>query len=377
MIPENATLFSIFLLGKGIHEKTPCDVTACRREYLRTAPSSEERLLIDWDHLGARMPLEFYPQCELHSGALNDSLCNSSSTEAGVLIVITELDPKPPEGGTYYHWWEVTRPSLLLYPQGKREPFNGASEVIQRRGNFNRSKHFFYKDWSNYKSGFGDIEKDFWLGNDNIFALSNQRLCSIRFDLKAVDGEERYALYDTFWIDDELNNYTLHIKDYSGTAGSDSDYYYLHFGVVYVLIDIPIPKGNAAMFEGSAVPNVAHLSIPIIAHLDILIIAHLGIPIIAHSSFLIIAHFGIPIIAHLGIPIIAHLSILIIAHLGILIIAPLGIPIIVHLSILIIAHLGILIIAPLGIPIIVHLSFPIIAHLGIPIIALAILGALY
>ncbi|GBL86200.1 hypothetical protein AVEN_131943-1 [Araneus ventricosus] len=45
MIPENATLFSIFLLGKGIREKTPCDVTACRREYLRTAPSSEEGLL--------------------------------------------------------------------------------------------------------------------------------------------------------------------------------------------------------------------------------------------------------------------------------------------------------------------------------------------
>ncbi|GBM43108.1 hypothetical protein AVEN_269923-1 [Araneus ventricosus] len=30
--------------GKGIHEKTPCDVTACRREYLRTALRSEERL---------------------------------------------------------------------------------------------------------------------------------------------------------------------------------------------------------------------------------------------------------------------------------------------------------------------------------------------
>ncbi|GBN26206.1 hypothetical protein AVEN_62933-1, partial [Araneus ventricosus] len=30
---------------KGIREKTPCDVTTCRREYLRTAPSSEEHLL--------------------------------------------------------------------------------------------------------------------------------------------------------------------------------------------------------------------------------------------------------------------------------------------------------------------------------------------
>ncbi|GBO04290.1 hypothetical protein AVEN_2553-1 [Araneus ventricosus] len=36
-------------LGKGIHEKTPCDVTACQREYLITAPRSEERL----DRLGS------------------------------------------------------------------------------------------------------------------------------------------------------------------------------------------------------------------------------------------------------------------------------------------------------------------------------------
>ncbi|GBN91053.1 hypothetical protein AVEN_176018-1 [Araneus ventricosus] len=67
MIPENATLFSIFLLRKGIHEKTPCDVTACRREYLRTAPGSEERLDRLVDRLGARTSLEFYPLCELIS----------------------------------------------------------------------------------------------------------------------------------------------------------------------------------------------------------------------------------------------------------------------------------------------------------------------
>ncbi|GBL77552.1 hypothetical protein AVEN_41923-1 [Araneus ventricosus] len=46
----------------------------------------------------------------------------SSSTEAGVLIVITDHGPTPPEGGTYYHWWRVTRPPLLKYPPGKREP---------------------------------------------------------------------------------------------------------------------------------------------------------------------------------------------------------------------------------------------------------------
>ncbi|GFQ75071.1 techylectin-5A [Trichonephila clavata] len=40
----------------------------------------------------------------------------------------------------------------------------GGWTVIQRRGNFNRSKDYFYKDWKSFKAGFGDIEKDFWLG---------------------------------------------------------------------------------------------------------------------------------------------------------------------------------------------------------------------
>ncbi|GBN16460.1 Techylectin-5A [Araneus ventricosus] len=94
----------------------------------------------------------------------------------------------------------------------------GGWTVLQRRGNFRRPNDYFFQDWASYKTGFGDIEKDFWIGNDNIFALTNQRLYSIRFDMKAVDGEKRHALYDTFWIDDENNKYTLHIKDYSGDA---------------------------------------------------------------------------------------------------------------------------------------------------------------
>ena len=59
-----------------------------------------------------------------------------------------------------------------------------------------------------------------FLGNDIIFALTNQKLYSVRFDLKDVEQIKRYALYDKFWIDDESNKFTLHISDYSGDAGS-------------------------------------------------------------------------------------------------------------------------------------------------------------
>ncbi|GBN70069.1 hypothetical protein AVEN_233062-1 [Araneus ventricosus] len=39
-----------------------------------------------------------------HPGLLNDSRCNSSSTEAGVLMAISGHGPTPPEGGSYCNW---------------------------------------------------------------------------------------------------------------------------------------------------------------------------------------------------------------------------------------------------------------------------------
>ncbi|XP_035221439.1 techylectin-like protein [Stegodyphus dumicola] len=95
----------------------------------------------------------------------------------------------------------------------------GGWTIIQRRGNFLRPKDYFYQDWDSYKKGFGNIERDFWLGNDNIFALSSQKIYSLRIDLTDVEGNTSYALYDEFWIDDEAHNYTLHVNGYSGDAG--------------------------------------------------------------------------------------------------------------------------------------------------------------
>ncbi|CAL1279261.1 unnamed protein product [Larinioides sclopetarius] len=95
----------------------------------------------------------------------------------------------------------------------------GGWTILQRRGDFKRPIDYFNKDWKSYKKGFGDIDKEFWLGNDNIFALTNQRAYSVRFDMMSYMGERRYAVYDSFWIDDEDHKYTLHIQDYSGDAG--------------------------------------------------------------------------------------------------------------------------------------------------------------
>lgn len=51
------------------------------------------------------------------------------------------------------------------------ETNGGGWTLIQRRKVGLTS---FNRDWKQYKSGFGSIRGDFWLGNDNIFRLTRQ-----------------------------------------------------------------------------------------------------------------------------------------------------------------------------------------------------------
>ncbi|GBM06115.1 hypothetical protein AVEN_265173-1 [Araneus ventricosus] len=78
--------------------------------------------------VGRELPLS----CQGIQGLPNDSHCNGSSTEAGVLVVITGHDPTPPVGGTYYHWREVTRPPPLLCPRRSEIPLTYLADSYPR-----------------------------------------------------------------------------------------------------------------------------------------------------------------------------------------------------------------------------------------------------
>ncbi|CAC5356433.1 Angiopoietin-related protein 7,Angiopoietin-related protein 1,Ficolin-3,Ficolin-1-B,Ficolin-2,Ryncolin-1,Tenascin-R,Fibrinogen-like protein 1,Angiopoietin-related protein 4,Ficolin-1,Fibrinogen C domain-containing protein 1-A,Ryncolin-3,Fibroleukin,Fibrinogen C domain-containing protein 1,Ryncolin-2,Techylectin-5B,Angiopoietin-related protein 2,Tenascin,Fibrinogen C domain-containing protein 1-B,Angiopoietin-4 [Mytilus coruscus] len=78
----------------------------------------------------------------------------------------------------------------------------------------------FYRFWDDYKSGFGDIAGEHWLGNDNLHAILRQGSYQVRFDLEDFTGDTSYAMYDTIYVGDESTNYMLLLMDYSGTAGN-------------------------------------------------------------------------------------------------------------------------------------------------------------
>ena len=96
------------------------------------------------------------------------------------------------------------------------ETDGGGWAVFQRRedGSVN-----FYRDWVDYKNGFGDLKKEFWLGLDKISRLTKESPQTIRFDLSDFDGNSRYAQYGTFEVGNEASGYVLNVGSYSGNAG--------------------------------------------------------------------------------------------------------------------------------------------------------------
>ncbi|XP_067939473.1 ryncolin-1-like [Watersipora subatra] len=85
----------------------------------------------------------------------------------------------------------------------------------------------FYRNWAEYQSGFGNAAKEYWLGLDKIYALtkSNQLL---NIYVKASNGATRSGTWQTFFIRNETDNYTLTVNDagYNGTLLSYSFFHH-------------------------------------------------------------------------------------------------------------------------------------------------------
>ena len=95
----------------------------------------------------------------------------------------------------------------------------GGWTVFQRRQDGSVD---FYRGWNDYKSGFGQLTAEFWLGNDKIHRLTASRASSLRVELEDWNGVRVYAKYGRFNIGDEQAQYRLEVSSYSGTAGGDS-----------------------------------------------------------------------------------------------------------------------------------------------------------
>ena len=69
----------------------------------------------------------------------------------------------------------------------------------------------FYRDWTEYKRGFGSLIGEFWLGLNKIHRLTSGRKNKLRVDLEDFAGKITYAEYDFFEVASEGEKYKLSV----------------------------------------------------------------------------------------------------------------------------------------------------------------------
>ena len=146
-------------------------------------------------------PLRYYLNC-LVSGRDCFDLSNAGHTQSGVYSV-------NPDGKGHFN----------VYCDMRTD--GGGWTVFQRRQDGSVD---FYRGWNDYKSGFGQLTAEFWLGNDKIHRLTASRPSSLRVELEDWNGVRAYAKYRKFNISDEQAQYRLEVDSYSGTAGDSLTY---------------------------------------------------------------------------------------------------------------------------------------------------------
>ncbi|XP_060558349.1 ficolin-1-like [Ruditapes philippinarum] len=107
----------------------------------------------------------------------------------------------------------------------------GGWVVFQRRLNGTTD---FYRNWNEHKNGFGDLNGEFWLGNEHLSLLTSDGRHELRIDMEDFEGNSAYAKYSKFKVYQEEDNYKLEVSGYSGTAGDSLDY---HNGMMFSTYD--------------------------------------------------------------------------------------------------------------------------------------------
>jgi len=116
--------------------------------------------------------------------------------------------------------------------------------------------NFFNRTWAAFKVGFGNTSDNYWLGNDQLYQLTNTGKYKLRFDLQSLDnGQWYWAEYTTFIVTSESNNYTLTVGGFTGNVYSDAFGY--HNGSQFTTKDRDNDDlgGNCALHNGGGFWN--------------------------------------------------------------------------------------------------------------------------
>ena len=91
---------------------------------------------------------------------------------------------------------------------------SGDWTVIQRRVDGSES---FARNWTEYKSGFGDPTGNYWAGLDTMHLATSCTPTRLEINGEIFDNDHFIISYETFRVGDELSQYELFLDGYSAS----------------------------------------------------------------------------------------------------------------------------------------------------------------
>lgn len=84
----------------------------------------------------------------------------------------------------------------------------------------------FFRQWNEYKDGFGNVAGEFWMGLEKIHELTSSKLHELWIVMESFDGAKKNAKYSAFGISGESSNYALNLLgSFSGDVGDSLSYH--------------------------------------------------------------------------------------------------------------------------------------------------------
>ena len=123
----------------------------------------------------------------------------------------------------------------------------------------------FYRGWTEYERGFGNVKAEHWLGLKRISYLTGARpVAQLRVDLADFEGRHKYAHYKYFTVDSASDNYKMTVGGYSGTAGDSMVGGHSHNGMQFTTHDRDNDRSSArncaVVYQGAWWYNDCHHS---------------------------------------------------------------------------------------------------------------------
>ncbi|XP_019896374.2 tenascin isoform X2 [Esox lucius] len=256
---QRATLYTVKALSqKDSMQSTAVTTTFTTASAVKASEVGARSAVVSWKALGVsfssyrvtyQMAGEGAKEVILDSSATEYKLTGLLSTTKYKVLVEGEEDrqytsivttefitgnlrfPFPAECSEELLNGELQSGEVDIYPEGQdgkavrvfcdMETEGGGWTVFQRRMN---GKANFYRSWSDYTNGFGNLSEEFWLGNELLHNLTSMVPVSLRVDLRS-GNQTAYALYTNFTVNSEAKHYAIDVSGYTGTAGDSMKYH--------------------------------------------------------------------------------------------------------------------------------------------------------